>query len=86
MIDQGANGSVGGSDVRVIAYLEGYTVDVGGLDRHRINNIPIAMVGAVMQDQTGEFIVIINQVAYHGKRHTILWFDLSWLRCIVLPP
>ena len=41
-------GSVGGSDVSVIAYFEGYTVDVGGLDGHRINNIPIAMVGAVM--------------------------------------
>ena len=32
---------------------------------HRINNIPIAMVGAFMQDPTGEFITIkIKQVAY----------------------
>jgi hypothetical protein len=72
LIDRGANGSVGGADVRVIAYVEGHLVDVGGLDGHRINDIPIAMVGAVMTDQTGEFIVIINQVAYTGKGRTIL--------------
>ena len=35
LIDRGANGSVGGSDVRLIAYVEGYKVDVGGLDGHR---------------------------------------------------
>ena len=72
LIDRGANGSVGGSDVRVIAYVEGYKVDVGGLDGHRINDIPIATVDAVMQDQTGEFIAIINQVAYYRKGRTIL--------------
>ena len=67
MIDQGANGSVSGSDLHEIAYVDGYTADVGGLDGHQINNIPIAAVGAVMQDQTGEFITIINQVACYGK-------------------
>ena len=41
LIDRGANGSVGGSDVRIVAYLEGHTVDVGGLDGHRINDIPM---------------------------------------------
>ena len=56
----------------MIAYVDGYKVDVGGLDGHRINDIPIATVGAVMQDQTGEFIAIINQVAYCGKGRTIL--------------
>ena len=68
----GANGSIGGSDVRGIAYLEGHTVDVRGLMRHWINNTSIAMVGASMQDQIGEFIAIINHVAYHGKDRTIL--------------
>ena len=57
------NGSVCGSDDRILAYLEGHTVDVGGLDGHRINDIPIAMVGAVMHDQVG-FIAIINQVVH----------------------
>ena len=33
------------------------------------------MVGAVVQDQTGDFIAIINQVAYNGKGRTILSFS-----------
>ena len=32
LINRGVNGSVGGSDVRVIAYVDGHTVDIGGLD------------------------------------------------------
>ena len=70
LIDRGANGSVGGSDIPVITYVDGY--DVGRLDGHRIKNIPIAMVGVVIQDQNGEFMAKINQVAYHGKGRTIL--------------
>ena len=38
--DRGTNGSVGGSDAYVIAYLEGHTVDVDELDGHRINDKP----------------------------------------------
>ena len=72
LIDRGAYGSVGDSDVLVIAYLECYTVC--GVDGHRIKYM-YPMVGAVVQDQTGDFIAIINQVAYNGKGRTILSFS-----------
>ena len=43
LIDGGANGGFGGTDVRVIKYTDMYA-DVTGIDGHAVKNIPIATV------------------------------------------
>jgi hypothetical protein len=72
MVDRGANGIVSGNDVRVIEFVDGPPVDVGGIDAHRINNVPLATVGAVMDSSIGPIIGIFYQAAHHGKGRTIL--------------
>ena len=72
MVDRGANGIVSGNDVRVIEFVDGPPVDVGGIDAHRINDVPLATVGCVMSSNLGEIIGIFFQAAHHGKGRTIL--------------
>jgi hypothetical protein len=72
MVDRGANGIVSGNDVRVIEYVDEPPVDVGGIDSYRINDVPLATIGAVMMSSIGPIIGIFSQAAHHGKGRTIL--------------
>ena len=72
LVDRGANGMVAGSDVTVISTNPGAKVDVGGIDSHRITDIGVGTVGAIMTSQNGEFIGIFHQAALHGKGRSIL--------------
>ena len=71
LVDRGANGNIGGSDVTLIE-LTNKVVNVQGIDEHEIHDIPIATVGGVTNTQHGEVIAIMHQTAYTGKGHSIL--------------
>jgi len=65
LVDHGANGGIGGSDVQVI-YKTHCSVDVQGINNHQMVDIPIATVGGVINTQHGEVIAILHQYAYTG--------------------
>jgi len=65
LVDCGANGGIGGSDVRVI-HKTHHSVDVQGINNHQMVDIPIATVGGVINTQRGEVIAILHQYAYTG--------------------
>jgi len=71
LIDRGANGGIAGEDVRIIAKTD-RSVDIQGIDNHRMNDIPIVTAGGVINTQHGEVIAIMHQYAYTGKGKTIL--------------
>jgi hypothetical protein len=70
LVDHGANGGIAGDDVRIIAKT-GQTVDIQGIDNHRINKIPIVTAGGVINTQKGQVIAIMHQYAYTGKGKSI---------------
>jgi hypothetical protein len=70
LVDRGANGGIAGSDVRVINKT-GKSVDIQGIDNHRITQIPIVTAGGVINTQKGPAIAIMHQYAYTGKGKTI---------------
>jgi hypothetical protein len=70
LVDRGANGGIGGEDIRVISQT-GRSVDVQGIDDHQIVDIPIITAGAVIKTQRGEAIIIMHQYAFTGKGKTI---------------
>jgi len=65
LVDRGANGGIGGSDVWVI-YKTHSSIDVQGINNHQMTNIPIATVGGVINMQCGDVIAIMHQYAYTG--------------------
>jgi hypothetical protein len=70
LVDRGANGGIAGDDVRVIAKT-GRSVDIQGIDNHRINEIPIVTAGGVINTQKGPIIAIMHQYAYTSKGKSI---------------
>ena len=72
LIDRGANGGVGGEDTRVIEWdASGRTVDIEGVDSHRVTSIRLASCGGVGMTNHGEVIFVFHQYAYLGKGHSI---------------
>jgi len=83
LVDRGANGGIGGSDVRVI-FRTHRSVDVQGIDNHQMTNIPIATVGGVINTQHGAVIAILHQYAYTGLGTSIHSpVQLEWYQNIV---
>ena len=70
LVDGGANGGTGGSDVRMIHKTQ-RIVDVQGIDNHRVTNVDIGTVGGVVHTQNGPAIAIMHQYALFGKGHSI---------------
>src|SRR5919112_4970772 len=66
LVDRGANGGIAGDDVRIIAKTD-RSVNIQGIDNHRINKIPIVTAGGVINAQKGPAIAIMHQYAYTGK-------------------
>ena len=71
LVDRGANGGIAGDDVRIIART-GKTVDVEGLAKHQVTNIPIVTCAGVVHTQRGMAIAYMHQFAHVGKGHSIL--------------
>jgi hypothetical protein len=69
-IDGGANGGLGGTDVRVMGEAC-CTADVAGIGAKSVTNLPICTVGAVIQTQKGPIIGVFNQYAHYGKGQTV---------------
>ena len=71
LVDRGSNGGLAGNDTRVIAFHPHRKVDIQGIDNHRLNDVRVADVGAVVNTPQGEILVILPQYAYTGKGATI---------------
>jgi hypothetical protein len=67
LIDQGANRGIAGIDTRVIEHHPHWTVDICGINNHKITSIPIVTAGAVARSQQGDVVVILHQYAYHPQ-------------------
>ena len=62
LIDRGANGSIAGTDMKVIDRSE-RTIDLSGLDDHTVRGLTIVTAGGVVETSAGEIIVIIHHCA-----------------------
>ena len=47
-------------------------VNVTGIDKHQLNNIPVGSVGLLSISNQGPVVLIINEAAYTGRHTTIL--------------
>jgi hypothetical protein len=68
---RGSNGGVAGDDVRVIRTNPHRTINVEGIDNHRITDIRIVTAGAFVETNRGPVILIMNQYVHAGKGKTI---------------
>ena len=71
LIDRGANGGIGGKDVRKLHDIAGTIVDITGIEDHQVRDVPLAVVAGVMRTNRGLVIGIFNNYAYIGKGRTI---------------
>ena len=72
LIDCGANGSLAGSDVRVISQVgDNHKVNVKGIDNHQLTDMPIVTAVGVITTQKGPVIAIMNQYTHINCGHTI---------------
>ena len=71
LIDRGANGSMIGNDMRVIAKTD-WSVDVCGIDNHELSGLRIVTAGGVVESNKGNIIVIVHQAAHVPNGKTIV--------------
>ena len=71
LVDRGANGSIAGADMRIVATTD-RSVDVCGIDNHEILGLKIVTAGGVVESNKGKIIVIIHQAAHVPNGKTIL--------------
>ena len=62
LIDRGANGSIAGSDMKVISRTE-KTIDLSGIDDHTVRNVPLVTAGGVVATPQGDVLLILHQMA-----------------------
>ena len=73
LIDRGANGGLAGNDCRVFATNPDSYVNIEGIDRHQVTNIPLVSCGAyAVTKNHGPVILIFHQLAGIQKGPTIL--------------
>ena len=73
LIDQGANGIVGGNDCKWIGGpVLPRSVSITGIDNHQMLNILVGTVGAVSMSQRGPVICVFHEVAYTRQHQSIL--------------
>jgi hypothetical protein len=73
LIDRGANGGLAGSDCRIIATSPDRFVNIEGIDRHQLTNIPIVTCGAyTVSRKHGPVILIFHQFAGMMRGPTII--------------
>ena len=63
---EGANGGLGGSDVRVLSK-SSRKCTVTGIDQHQINGLDIVQCVALANSNHGYISLIMNEYAYYGK-------------------
>jgi len=73
LIDRGANGGLAGGDCRILASNPDSFVNIEGIDRHQMTNIPVVSCGAyAVTKNYGPVILIFHQMAGVQKGPTIL--------------
>ena len=72
LVDGGANGSLGGDDVRVLSYHPNRTIDVDGICNSSFSQFKSATVGGRTDTQMGPVIAVITHVAMYGKGTSII--------------
>ncbi|KAG7344871.1 reverse transcriptase RNA-dependent DNA polymerase [Nitzschia inconspicua] len=71
LVDCGANGGIGGADVRKLHDIADTVVDITGIENHQVRDVPLAVVAGVLRSNRGPIIGIFNNYAYTGKGRTI---------------
>ena len=73
LVDRGANGVVGGADLRKISECSpARSIDVTGLDDHMISNLKIGSYGGVVMSNRGPILLIFHECAGYNKGKTII--------------
>jgi hypothetical protein len=73
LIDRGANGGIAGADCRIIAWNPDAFVNIEGIDRHQVTNVPVVTCGAyAVTKNHGHVILILHQLAGIQKGQSIL--------------
>jgi len=73
LIDRGANGGLAGSDCRVIVKSPDRFVNIEGIDKHRLPQVPIVTCGAYTESRNhGPVIMIFHQFAGMLRGPTII--------------
>ena len=70
LVYRGANGSLAGSDVRVLS-TSSRKCTVTGIDNHEIPGLDLVQCAALVQTNHGMVNLIINEYAYDGRGHSI---------------
>ena len=72
MLDRGANGGMGGKDMRVLEVVTGVYADVEGVGDASVTDLPIVLGAALVENTNrGPIIGLFPQYAYYGKGRTI---------------
>ena len=72
MLDRGANGGLGGSDMKVLEFVTGVYADVQGVGDASVPDLPIVLGAALVENTNrGPIIGLFPQYAYYGKGRTI---------------
>ena len=69
-VDRGANGGLGGSDMRVLS-TSPRQCTVIGINNHEIPGVDIVQCASLVNTNHGIVNLIMNEYAYYGKGHTI---------------
>jgi hypothetical protein len=70
LVDHGCNGRIFGNGTRGIT-TSNRTVEVQGINNHRMTDVHIVIAGAVTKTQRGEVIIIMHQYVHSPTAKTI---------------
>ena len=72
MLDRGANGGLGGSDMKILEFVSGVYADVQGVGDASVTDLPIVLGASLVENTNrGPIIGLFPQYAYYGKGRTI---------------
>ena len=69
-VDRGANGSLAGSDVRILSR-SSRKCTVTGIDSHELQGLDVVQCAALVETNHGIVNLVMNEYACYGKGHTI---------------
>ena len=73
LVDGGAIGIIAGEEcIWIGGPVSVRKLNVTGIDKHQLNNIPVGSVGLLSISNQGPVVLIINEAAYTGRHTTIL--------------
>jgi hypothetical protein len=71
LVERGANGGIISREDERVIHKSDKTVDVEGIDNHRVNDIAIVTAGAAIQTHHGPVTAIMNEYALGNQDRTI---------------